>query len=332
MNRKTILRFILFLCLVVIINFILDSAFKAFSVHNDINEVMDQQFIDYQGTMKYLTLGNSHNCINTYILDSSFNYGSPSENFIQSYYKLKYVLENTGQRPRNLILQADVSSFGPKIANRFEYNSYWIRYIDYFELARIKGNRDVLSKWVEGKFISYAGNYKDIQLSIFYRIKVKTLEIYNGYRPHRDYRNFANDPNRQRTAWNKAKLILSPETCLDSSIAIYFEKILQLCQENQIGVMLIRIPMSKEFYEEECRLVPVDDLYASVEAIACRYSVYDRTLDYHDLFFDHPEYFFDPDHLNIKGADLFTERLVKDLGEKNSMALTEQSAKLSGDP
>lgn len=322
MTRKTIIRFLLFLTVMAAVNFILDRAFKAFSVHNIINETMDRQFEEYQGTMKYLTLGNSHNCINTHILDSSFNYGSPSENFIQSYYKLKHILEETGQKPRNLILQADVSSFGPVIANRFEYNSYWIHYIDYFELARIKGNRDVMVKWMEGKFMSYAGNYKDIQLSIFYRIKVKTLEIYNGYRPHRDYRNFANDPDRQRTAWNKAKLILSPDTYLDPSIAVYFEKIIQLCQEYRINVMLIRIPMSREFYEEESRIVPIDKLYAEVEKIAGRYPVYDRTLDYHDLFFDHPEYYFDPDHLNIKGADLFTGQLVKDLEQMDSVSRT----------
>jgi len=323
MTRKTIIRFLLFLTVIAAVNFILDRAFKAFSVHNIINETMDRQFEEYQGTMKYLTLGNSHNCINTHILDSSFNYGSPSENFIQSYYKLTHILEKTGQKPRNLILQADVSSFGPVIANRFEYNSYWIHYIDYFELARIKGDRDVIGKWMEGKFMSYTGNYKDIQLSIFYRIKVKTLEIYNGYRPHRDYHNFANDRDRQRTAWNKAKLILSPDIYMDPSVAVYFEKILQLCQKYRINVILIRIPMSKEFYEEECRIVPVDTLYAEVEEIACRYTVYDRTLDYHDLFFDHPEYFFDPDHLNIKGADLFTEQLVKDLEQMDSVSRAE---------
>ncbi|HNS16583.1 MAG TPA: hypothetical protein PKH94_06135 [Bacteroidales bacterium] len=332
MTRKMIIRFLLFLALLVIVNFILDRAFKAFSVHNIINETMDRQYVDYRGTMKYLTIGNSHNCINTHILGNSFNYGSPSENFIQSYYKLKHILEEIPQKPQNLILQADISSFGPKIANRFEYNSYWIRYIDYFELARIKEDRDVLTRWLEGRFISYAGNYKDIQLSIFYRIKVKTLEIYNGYRPHRDYRNFANEPNRQIVAWNKAKLLLSHETFLDPSIAVYFEKILQLCQEKQISVIMVRIPMSKEFYEEESKIVPVDELYGAVEEIACRYPVYEGMMDYHDLFFDHPEYFFDPDHLNIKGADLFTQRLVKDLGEVPSAVFSEEAGETSGNP
>ena len=188
MSRKFAIRLILFLSLLVAINFILDWSFKAFSVHNTLNNMMDKQFAEYDDTLKYLALGNSHNCINTHILENSFNYGSPSENFIQSYYKLKYILEKTGKKPEYVILQADLSSFGPKISDRYEYNSYWIKYIDYRELARIKDSKDMLYKWLEGKFFSYIGNYKDVQLSILYRIKMKQIEMYHGYRPHRDYR------------------------------------------------------------------------------------------------------------------------------------------------
>jgi hypothetical protein len=71
--------------------------------------------------------------------------------------------------------------------------------------------------------------------------------------------------------------------------------------------------MSKEFYTEEIRIVPAETLYAEVDELASRYPVYYGILDYHDLFFDHPEYFFDPDHLNIKGSDLFTEKLAGEL-------------------
>ena len=76
--------------------------------------MMDKQFAEYDGTLTYLALGNSHNCINTHILENSFNYGSPSENFIQSYYKLKYILEKSGKKPEYLLLQADISSLGLK--------------------------------------------------------------------------------------------------------------------------------------------------------------------------------------------------------------------------
>jgi hypothetical protein len=323
MTRKFAIRLTLFLAILVVVNYALDRSFKAFSVHNTLNNMMDRQFAEYDDTLKYIALGNSHNCINTHILQNSFNYGSPSENFIQSYYKLKYILETSGKKPEYVILQADLSSFGPKISNRYEYNSYWIKYIDYRELAKVKDSKDMLFKWAEGRFFSYVGNYKDIQLSILYRIKFSQIEMYHGYRPHRDYRNFANESNKQKVAWDKANLILSKDEYFDPAIRVYFEKILQLCQLHGVHVIMVRMPMTKEFNEEEGKLVPAEKLISEVQAITSKYSVFAGSLDYHLLFTEHPEYFFDPDHLNVEGSDLFTTQLAKDLDKLTSGSLPE---------
>ena len=316
MTRKFTIRLIVIAILVIAVNYTLDRAFKFFSVHNILNSMMDRQFDTYDDTLTYLAMGNSHNCINTHILENSFNYGSPSENIIQSYYKLKYILEKSGKKPEYLILQADISSFGPKGASRYEYNFYWKKYIDYIELAKIMKDKDILLKWAEGKFFSYAGNYKDIQLSIVYRIKMKNIEMYHGYRPHRDYRNFAEEPDRRKVAWEKANLFLTKEEYFSPVVKIYFNKLMQLCQDHNVKVIILHIPESKDFFEEELKIVPGKRLFREVDSIAARYPVYTKTLDYHDLFFDHPEYFFDPDHLNIKGTDLFTEKLAEDLKRK----------------
>lgn len=315
MTRTFTIRLLLFSALLIGINIALDQAFKTFSVHNILNKRLDDQFAAYQGTLKYMSMGNSHNCVNTWILPNSFNYGSPSENYIQSYYKLKYILEKSGKKPEILLLQADLSTFGPKIANRYEYNSYWLKYIDYPELARIKGDHEVLTKWLEGKFFSYAGNYKDVQLTIVYRIKIKKLEMHNGYRPHRDYANFADVADKQRDAWNKAHLFLTPGQAFDPTIKAYFRMILELCREHGVKVILIRYPETEEMYTAESQIISPGSLYHEVTAIAGGYTSYAGILDYHSLFFGHPEYFFDPDHLNVKGSDLFTEKLTTDLGE-----------------
>lgn len=321
MSRQFAQRFLLFISMLIIINLLLDKAFKAYSVHNILNEKLDDQFSEYDDTLKYLALGNSHNCVNTYILENSFNYGSPSESIIQSYYKLKRILEETNKKPEYVILQSDISSFGPKSADRYEYNSYWIKYIDFLELAKIKKDRKVLSKWIEGNLFSYAGNYKDVQLSIVYRAKMKNLEMYHGYRPHRDYRNFANVANKQRAAWNKAQRILSKKIYFDPSTRIYFEKIMQLCQAHDVKIVMVRYPMTKEFSDEERKIVPAEKLFSEVEVIATRYSVYQGSFDYHDLYFDHPELFFDPDHLNVKGSNLLTERLARDLKDLDDLEI-----------
>ncbi|MFA6950616.1 MAG: hypothetical protein WCQ70_08025 [Lentimicrobiaceae bacterium] len=313
MSSKFAKRFILFLALIMVVNYALDRAFKSLSVFIALNEMTDAQFAEYNDTLKYLAMGNSHNCINTRILENSFNYGSPSENYVQTYYKLKNVLESSGKKPEYLLLQADISSYGPKISDRYEYNSYWIKYINYFELARIKHSRDIFSKWAEGRFFSYLGNYKDIQLSIFYRIKIKKVEMYHGYRPHRDYRNYATVPDKQKVAYNTASTYLTRGIYFDPAIRTYFKMIMDICQKNGVKVVLIRYPMTREFNVEEANFVPVAKLYKEVDEITNGYPVYQGILDYHDQFNNHPDYFFDPDHLNIKGADIFTTQLVKDL-------------------
>jgi hypothetical protein len=332
MTKNFTIKLLLFAALLLLVNFTLDQAFKAFSVHNTVNRMMDEQFAEFDDTLKYLAMGNSHNCISTYILPQSFNYGSPSENYVQSYYKLKHILEKSGRKPQYLLLEADISCFGPKISARYEYNSYWIRYIDYFELARIKQSRDMLYKWMEGKFFSYVGNYKDIQLSIVYRIKMPDFEMYRGFHPHRDFKNFAHEANMQKVAWDKANLILSREEYFDPVMRAYFEMIFRICQEHGVGVILVKFPEAKEFYEEEARIVPVAKLYAEVLEIASKYPVYRGIMDYHDLYFDHPEYFFDPDHLNVKGSDLFTAKLAGDLKVMLSGLPAEQVPGKTGQP
>ena len=319
MTGKFAIRLLIFAALLVSVNFLLDHAFKWFSAHNMVNRMMDRQFKEYDDTLTYLTMGNSHNCINTHILEHSFNYGSPGESYIQSYYKLKYILEKTQNKPEFLLLQSDISSFGPKISNRFEYNAYWIRYINFIEVARIKKNKDVLLNWLEGHFFSYAGNYKDVKLSILYRIKFKSIDMYHGYRPHRDYKNFADEKNRQQVAWDKAHLVLSKDVYFDPTIRIYFEKIMQLCQDHGVKVILVRFPEAREYYEEQAKIVPVDKLYRDVVSLASQYPVYQGILDYHDMFFGHPDYFFDPDHMNVKGSDLFSRRIADDLNSSDSL-------------
>lgn len=317
MKKQFFKRLLLFLMLALAINFLLDRLYKGFVVHNLLNNAVDEQFEAYDDTLKYLSLGNSHNCINTYILDHSFNYMAPGEHYIQTYYKLNHIIEKEKKIPENIILFIDVADFNPVLSNRFEYNSYWVKYLDYFEIARVKGERKILAKWLEGKFFSYAGNYKDIELSIIYRIKIKHVELHNGYRPHRDYRNFAEEKDKVKAGKEKVGIYLTREEYLDKDLLYYFEKILRMCLDHHINVILVRIPVTREYYQEASRVIPVDKLYQDLEDSYNKYPNVLHVFDYHDLYFDHPEYFFDADHLNPKGSDLFTIRLKEDLKSLN---------------
>jgi hypothetical protein len=339
MNKKFLKRLLYFVLILIAVNFILDHLFKNFTVHNILNNAKDKDFSEYNDSLKYLSMGNSHNTVNTYILDKAYNYNSPAENYVQSYYKLKSILEVQKRKPEYLILYIDNSSFGPKAMGYLEHNSYWIKYIDYAELAKIKSDNNIFNKWIEGKFISYAGGYRSIMLTLVYYFKIGHLDIHKGYRPPRNFKNFAfekpanistfsdessydwsggtrvDQQEEIRRAKLKTSIYFSPNAYLDPSIASYFEMILKLCQEHDVKIILLRSPVTAPYWQEVNKLIPVDSLQQKVGNIYKRYPNVAKVLDYHDLYFDHPEYFYDADHLNPKGAELFTKQLKKDLGK-----------------
>ncbi len=339
MKKKFLIRLLYFLLAIVAVNLILDQLYKNFVVHNILNNAKDEDFMAYEDTLEYLSMGNSHNTVNTHILDNAYNYNSPAENYVQTYYKLKSIIEEKDKKPENLLIYIDMAGFSPRAAGYFEHNSYWIKYIDYFELARIMDDKNILSKWLEGKFVSYAGGYRDIMLSILYLVKIGKLDLHHGYRPPRNFKNFAFKrpaninvfSDEADYDWSQGERVSSEEEIIraraksgiyfsiqeyfDKTMATYFEMILELCRQNDIKVILLRAPLTKAYWEDVNQILPADSLYEKVEEIYSRYPNVTRVLDYHDLFFDHPEYFFDADHINPKGAEIFTRRLKKDLGE-----------------
>lgn len=349
-HKKFLKRLLYFALMLIIINVILDQLYKNFVVHNILNNAKDKDFMAYDDTLKYLSLGNSHNTVNTHILDNAYNYNAPAENYVQSYYKLKSIIKEKKKKPEYLLLYIDMSAFSQLAAGYFEHNSYWIKYIDYFELSRIMHDKRILSKWLEGKFVSYAGGYRDIMLSIVYLVKIGKLDLHNGFRPPRNFKNFAYKKPADISLfsdeadydWTKGERIgkeekiirakaksgiyFNKKTYFDKTMATYFKMILQLCQENDIKVILLRAPLTKAYWEDVNTIIPVDSLYAKVESIYRQYPNVTNVLDYHNIFFNHPEYFFDADHINPKGTEIFTKRLKKDLKKEDKKNKTTQTS------
>lgn len=79
-----------------------------------------------------------------------------------TYYKLKYILENSGKVPEYAVLSVDPANFSPKAGNTLKFDGYWRKYLDYPALARETGDYDYYIKWFTGRFCAYIGNYKFI--------------------------------------------------------------------------------------------------------------------------------------------------------------------------
>lgn len=85
----------------------------------------------------------------------------------------------------------------------------------------------------------------------------------------------------------------------------YLNKIIELCRENDVELMLVKTPSNAT--EEEKKY------YNTVERIAGDNGItfVDYNMHYDEINFDFDKDFFDDSHLNVNGAEKFTEYFVK---------------------
>jgi len=85
-----------------------------------------------------------------------------------------------------------------------------------------------------------------------------------------------------------------------------FNKIRRICQKKNIKIIGVRLPLSTE-YLRKCP----DAIKRKVNDIINKSKV--LVLDYSEYFIDRPDLFYNADHLNRKGAAVFTSIFTKDL-------------------
>jgi hypothetical protein len=261
-------------------------------------------------------LGNSHNRVSPAILGNGFCYIMPKEIYTQTYYKLKYILEKTNKRPENILLSIDPVNFSPRAETELSFDGYWRKYLNYFELARDYHSSDYLVNWFTGNFFSYAGNYRYVLMSIQF-FKANLNQIKNGYIPARNYLNFAKESNREAIGFEVATAYLSSYS--KNSIlgeTRYYLKILDLCKQYNIHLILLRMPMTDEYLKYARKLIDLDKLDREIIDLTRNHCDDFKVFDYRNEFHGKPEYFFNADHINPDGVTIISSKIKEEL-EKN---------------
>jgi hypothetical protein len=312
MAKKFIIRLLLFLFCFTCINFILDKIYKI--NFNAVSILKDKQLLAYKGKLKYLLIGDSYiQCgINPMIFKNSFNSSSPQESYPYTYYKLRYIVEKVGKKPENIFLQADPSSFTSMRTVLGANNSYWFRIANYREMAIFLGKNEMYLRWIGGKFFSYVGKYRAIKKRYLTQTKDDETDISDmilGYKPW--MLNFDLLPEKQQRMQvvDRTHTYFRKNNYFDSFQLYYFERILQYSLLNHIGVYIIRLPATNAYLNEVKKYINLDSLNLKVEKIIRKYPNYKGMLDYQFQFKDHPDYFYNPDHLNYHGAKALSELL-----------------------
>jgi len=263
---------------------------------------------------RILILGDSHVSfgIDPAIIGPAVNFSSYGESYIQNFYKLKYAL-TVGRSIRTVILPIDLHSFSSFRLERIGFNPHWAAYIDYLELGRIKGRfPEYLVKTIDLRLWAYRGQYGRLLPFLFpsdRRPKAIRPDIERGFTPKTGF--FFR--KKQGRSWNRVRRQLLGFNHFHPQLVLFFRRILSLCAERDIRVVLVKMPITSRYYRHAARLVPVDDFYGRIERIAGEYPGVHR-LNYQAIYFKLENWlFFDAEHLNNRGARHLSDLLRKNL-------------------
>jgi hypothetical protein len=326
---KRFLKGLLFVLIFLLINAAIGSLFMNRQVSQSRTGTIDRQFHQHEKNIRMLALGDSHVATGfdprVFKNKNAFNFSLYGENYIYNYYKLKYILERNLQ-VKIIILPIDLHSFSSWRADRFLHDFYWVKYVNYWEVGRYKGELvKFVSKYINGRFFPYKGEFEamfGLPPQKSRERKAQLPDIFQGF----VIKTETFHHKRVKKARQRVRLHFGKHRYFDEELAHYFRKILALCAEKDIRLILVKFPVSKIYFRLVSRKVPVKTFYEKVQSMIAPYGNI-RVFDYQDYFFeDDVTVFDDPDHLNHVGARLFSEDLRRRLAETEQKKNTAESA------
>ena len=101
---------------------------------------------------------------------------------------------------------------------------------------------------------------------------------------------------------------------IDPGILYYFDRVLDLCRQRGIRVVLVRLPISRYYFDKVREYGAVDKVDLLTEEVRKRHPGV-IFLDLHALYENDMTLYTDVDHLNPQGADRLTEYIRPLLSE-----------------
>ena len=320
-NFKKVLKGVLFLLILFGINRVLVYLYGQMTA-SSILARRDTRFHDTDKTgVDILVLGDSH----AYCAISRepferklLKWVSPAESYPLNYYKLKYSL--TRFKPKIVILPLDLHSFSFS-SFRVGIDRYWVKYADYCELGAISGKRLLYArKYIEGEFFPYIGagaTLNEWAVKELFKLKKKGMMLRQELNVEGKEKAGSRERHPRLTksfARIRANAHLGNKRYFYKPMVIYFKKILTLCRENNITVLLVKYPVSKDYYEYASTLMPIRRFNRGIKKILKDYDNY-YILDFREIFFSRIEFMRDVDHVNEKGGGRISHRIAQFIKE-----------------
>jgi hypothetical protein len=300
--NRNIKRILLFAILFIGANELIKLYFEEVSVSDHMLVKQEKRFESYKEDLKYLVLGNSRasRAIDTSLLTSSYAYCSGGESNVQTYYKLKYLLETQGDRITNVVLPIGLNSIGLYRPDKNLNSFYWSKYMDYVELMNSTNNFSTYSSVaIKAKMFPY-----------FEYPYMKMLKEYGEARiiGADSIYQFGSEEEREELA---ADLLAHQHRFVQINHAVaveYISKTIRLVEHHNKQLIYVKYPITN-YYVEASSGYEMDIKQEEIDDIAKTDSSNVLWLDCQNLYSDQPEYFKDVHHLNEKGKKNFTNYL-----------------------
>lgn len=258
--------------------------------------------------------GSSHTlyAANPIGINNSFNYAIGGENFFKTYYKLKKLVENDKLKIKAIALEVDLHSFWTRFTEKdFLLKDFGVykKFIPYSAIVNIT-NESLINIWIYSNF-PVIGN-SDI---ILYYLTLNESFFENDVGWSRLIQpDLLFLSNRTSEALMRYEIHFGGRRISETNFD-YFIKTLEFAKSNNITVILIKYPVAKE-YDQIVTLKNISkkDYYDLVsQHISSKLNESYIMLDYYSIFFIHPEYFANSDHLNEIGSSILSNKIYKDL-------------------
>ncbi len=313
-NKKLMIEAIIF-SLIVLIGFIYVNYFYYQNITKDSflferERHLSQYKEELVGnSIPLLALGDSHTrrAINMTHIGNGFNYAMDSETYIEQHLKFKELLDQ-GFEINKILVIYDMQVMMRTDRELYVQLPFYYDRLDREDMSKILdktkiqlwakartpaiGNGNAILRFLNNP--NWIGHENFMEKNFTRYIEKERIVIANiPFKYH--YQDMDKYPN------------MINEKSLD-----YFLKTMELARENDVEVYLIKYPLTKEYNDlvKENKL-PREKYYELIEMELNGYNY--TILDYYDIYFENPGYFFDGDHLNAIGSKKLGGEIKKDI-------------------
>ena len=260
----------------------------------------EDSFSKHMPELKTVFVGDSHveGGINPLCFPESFNYGIGGDDYEQFYLRAREVMKSPSVE--TLIVPLDLHSFSDYCLSPYSHVWYWANYMTFEELSNVTGKTYPVL-FIQ-KHFPFIGNGRDFKVLI--STSEKSGHIRGWTSPHT---HIFEDPTGTITQ-ERVNVHFTNGYTESKRLRSAFDALIRTSNEKKIEVIFVTFPVTQQYAEKSSKYIDKEEFFSDIHS---EYSHYGNIqfIDLQSVFFEHPEFFSDQDHLNLAGSVKFSKIL-----------------------